>query len=66
MCKVLFATWGGWVVVMERADTERHRLEVEGGRIFSYSKFINAGLGGDDKPDNYGYIKGKLVKIDYQ
>lgn len=30
-----------------------------------YTKWIEAGFGGDDKADNYGYLNGKIVKVDY-
>lgn len=63
-------SWGGWFLVMKRADVSRHKEEVrreisEGKAARCYASWINAGFGGDDKPDNYGYLGDQLVKIDY-
>lgn len=63
LCPVVWASWGGWVLVMKRAipftylDEEGHEMD--------YSKWIVAGFGGDDKPDNYGKLNGQVVKLDY-
>lgn len=74
LCPVLWSSWGGWIIIMKRADVERHEQEVrdepdcedylESNRL-RYKKWIDAGYGGDDKCDNYGYIENRLVKIDY-
>lgn len=79
MCPVIWTSWGGWILIMKRADVEgycdyirslpriedmshsgimKHNTEI-------YSKWINNGFGGDDKADNYGFLNGKLVKVDY-
>ena len=66
LCPVKWISWLGFILIMKRADTDRHLKEVyEDGLKFNYSSWVNCGLGGDDKPDNYGYVNDKLVKIDY-
>lgn len=80
ICPIIWASWGGWVLVMKRADVEKWLHEV---RLMPpienpedwycqkvnndklYKKWIDAGFGGDDKADNYGYFENRLVKIDY-
>jgi hypothetical protein len=59
MCPVKFCSWGGWFLIMERA-------EVTDQCFIDFEPWIVAGLGGDDKNDNYGLLKGRIVKIDYQ
>lgn len=64
LCPVLWASWGGWVLVMQRANP--CQFTDENGNEIDYSKWIVAGFGGDDKPDNYGTLPdGRLVKLDY-
>lgn len=66
LCPIKFASWGGWLIIMKKADVEKHLNEVyKDERLFNYSSYINAGFGGDDKPENYGYYENKLVKVDY-
>lgn len=75
LAPVKWCSWGGWILVMEKADIKRHMDEVRLSPPISlnyekeikirYNKWIEVGLGGDDKPSNYGYIKDKLVKVDY-
>lgn len=65
LCPVRWGSWGGWILIMERADVEKHIEEVEGGKRFGYSKHITLGYEGDDTCLNYGYYNGNLVKIDY-
>jgi hypothetical protein len=59
---------------MKYADSESHVSEMKSIELDPnrrqlldqyYDKWIKSGLGGDDKPDNYGYFEGRLVKIDY-
>ena len=70
LCPVKWTSWGGWILIMERVDVEKHVKDVD-SRIennlpmYLYSNWVNSGYGGDDKADNYGYYKGRLVKIDY-
>lgn len=63
LCPVLWASWGGWILVMQRAVPCTF-LDEQGQEI-DYSKWIVVGLGGDDKPDNYGVLDGRTVKLDY-
>jgi len=80
LCPVKWCSWGGWILIMERADMKRWENEVRSMPSFKnntdlfaikaenarlYSKWVEAGFGGDDKVDNYGYYKDRLVKIDY-
>lgn len=63
LCPVIWASWGGWILVMRRAVPCKW-LD-EGGEEIDYSKWIVEGFGGDDKPCNYGIINGKTIKLDY-
>lgn len=68
LCPVIFSLPGGWLIIMKKADMKKHENEIRalnGYNDHYYSKFISAGFGGDDKPDNYGYLNGKLVKVEY-
>lgn len=68
---------GSFFLVMKRADVKRHRDEIQALEQLAeelspldeveerYKEWKEAGYGGDDKCDNYGYIHDKLVKIDY-
>lgn len=60
LCPVLWASWGGWLLVMRRVDRvldwdEDHTDVTEHMRYFP----------GDDKVRNYGMLDGRVVKIDY-
>lgn len=57
LAPVIWCSWGGWLLIMRRATVVEEDQD--------YQKWIEAGLGGDDKWPNYGYIDGNLVKIDY-
>lgn len=74
LCPVLWCSWGGWLLVMRKADVSKHIKEVavqedifqtKEYRETLYAEWIIEGLSGDDKEDNYGYINDRLVKIDY-
>lgn len=76
LCPVKWCSWGGWILVMKKADVDRHYREVcnsprnEGISSdeevkLRYKDWIEVGFGGDDKCDNYGYIDDRLVKVDY-
>ena len=74
LAPVKWCSWGGWMLIMQKANVTKHITELNGKedgenyrefRQQYYKDWINAGLGGDDKPDNYGYINNKLVKVDY-
>lgn len=76
LCPVL-RCFGGFISIMPRCDVDRHEseirnsppvkdiIEAEQEQNIRYKKWIDAGYGGDDKCDNYGYLNGRLVKIDY-
>lgn len=59
MCPVLWCSWGGWLLIMKRAQT------CEWEESIDYEIWRKAHLAGDDKPDNYGYLNGNIVKLDY-
>lgn len=62
LCPVLWASCGGWILIMQKAV----RCEwINDESQWNYKEWIDAGFGGDDKPDNYGYLNGKMVKLDY-
>ena len=63
LCPVVWCSWGGWILIMKKADVDKWIKESEDIN-WSYAAHINAGFG-DDKSSNYGYYKNKLVKIDY-
>lgn len=74
LCPVIYGC--SLFLIMKKADVLSHIREVREmtniGNINPedelrerYGAWIEAGYGGDDKADNYGYYKGKLVKIDY-
>ena len=78
LCPVKWSSWGGWILVMQRANMELWEQAVkeyypvpddchERAKYQEklYITWIEAGFGGDDKQDNYGYLCGKLVKVDY-
>lgn len=66
LAAVKWASWGGWIIIMDRADTSRHAKEAANTPADElYQEWIKAGLGGDDKHTNYGYRGDRLVKIDY-
>lgn len=79
LCPVLWRSWGGWILVMRKADTEGYKKwfedmcndpsKTDDEKIafieHMYDPWIEAGFGGDDKPENYGFLDGRVVKIDY-
>lgn len=58
LCPIIWRSWGGWIVVMKRADpiTNQDTRPV----FLQLEYFIK-----DHKDDNYGIINGKVVMIDY-
>lgn len=58
LCPVLFCSWGGWFLIMQKVEwVFKNDLD--------YSRWTNGGFGTDNKPDNFGFLNGKIVKIDY-
>jgi len=58
LCPVVWCSWGGWILVMKRAeelDPDEHWEKIQ----------VLEKLCGDHKRDNYGKIDGKLVMFDY-
>lgn len=60
LCPVLWCSWGGWVLIMRKANllTEADWEKV---KIPLHKKHFK----GDDTLSNYGMIEGRVVKIDY-
>lgn len=76
LCPVKWCSWGGWILIMKKANVQKHVNEIyasaplgdidpEDEVKLRYKQWIDAGFGGDDKCDNYGYLENRLVKIDY-
>lgn len=61
LCPVYWVSWGGWVLVMKKVDRVLTADESE----LSYGHECIPFFGGDDKPQNYGWLDGRVVKIDY-
>lgn len=59
LCPVIWASWGGWILIMKRADPVDEMDESVD--IRDHKKHFR----GDDVVSNYGWLEGKLVKIDY-
>lgn len=61
LCPVLWCSWGGWILIMRKAD-----------KILTYDEAWERDLSkhiehfpGDDTGPNYGILNGNIVKIDY-
>jgi hypothetical protein len=63
LCPVVWASWGGWVLVMKRAKPYYSGLN--GGEL--YDRFIEckSAFPSDFKHENCGVLDGIVVKIDY-
>lgn len=59
LCPVVWSSWGGWLLIMKRADVCPWETEID------YTPWNEAGFSGDNKADNYGWINGTMVKLDY-
>lgn len=60
LCPVVWCSWGGWVLVMERAEII-NREDWDNINIEEHIKYF----AGDDTLGNYGILNNKVVKIDY-
>lgn len=61
LCPVLWCSWGGWFLIMKKVDSlitdeNIHLWDCQEHKIY---------FKGDDTVSNYGFLDGKLVKIDY-
>lgn len=63
LCPVIWTSYGGWILIMKKAIVCRWLSE--NGEEIDYSKWTAVDLGGDDKSQNYGVYKDRIVKIDY-
>lgn len=62
LCPVIWCSWGGWILIMRKVKILTDEEFIEHVDIHAYTE---AGFDGDDKSDNYGWLEGKVVKIDY-
>lgn len=63
LCPILWCSWGGWIVIMKRVDkvlTHDEYWDLSEEVLKEHEHFK-----GDDHGPNYGYLDGRLVKIDY-
>lgn len=59
LCPVIWKSFGCFIIVMKRCDP------ISSAVLIDYEKWEEIGFGGDDKHDNYGYLNGRIVKLDY-
>jgi len=64
LCPVLFTSWGGWFLIMKRADSVLTYDEFWALDENEFKEHLRL-FGGDDTGPNYGRLDGRLVKIDY-
>lgn len=60
LAPVLWASWGGWVLVMKRVQ----QFDENDKELIDLSEHIRC-IPGDDKITNYGMLDGRVVKFDY-
>lgn len=60
LCPVLWCSWGGWVLVMKRAQM----LTIKDWGTVTVPEHKKH-FPGDDTLSNYGWLNGKVVKVDY-
>lgn len=61
ICPVVWSSWGGWISIMKRVDrilTDEEYLELD-------LELYNNIHSDDNKADNFGWLDGRIVKIDY-
>lgn len=58
LCSVIWYSWGGWMLIMKRAKVCNNEEKID-YTIWEKNHFW------DNKPLNFGYYNGVLVKIDY-
>jgi hypothetical protein len=62
LCPVIWASWGGWLLIMKRAKPLPDTFELE-----NYIPLMEKlQIDGDDNISNYGMLDGRLVKTDYE
>ena len=61
LCPIVWSSWGGLVVVMPRCEP----LEVNHLGEFEGELPKLEPNPGDDKPENYGRLNGRIVRLDY-
>jgi hypothetical protein len=64
LCPVLFTSWGGWFLIMKKVDHVLTYDEYERMPEHALKEHLRL-FAGDDHGENYGYLNGVLVKIDY-
>lgn len=63
ICPIVWSSWGSWVLIMKRVKTLSFDEwdKIEDVDISMHKKYFE----GDDTMSNYGFLDGKIVKIDY-
>lgn len=61
LCPVLWASFGGWILIMKRVDKCLEYDDYDKYDISAHRRHFE----GDDTISNYGLIGNRLVKIDY-
>lgn len=62
LCPLSWTSWGCWVVVMRRCTRTLTRDEWD---ALDLAPWEAQDLDGDDKAFNYGWLDGRIVKLDY-
>lgn len=61
LCPVLWFSWGGWILIMRKVDETVNENNYHIWNCEEHKKHFK----GDDTAGNYGFLNGKLVKLDY-
>ncbi len=64
LCPVVWASWGGWILVMKKVDRLLNDMSREERELLDFTEHEKH-FPGDDSRSNYGILNNKLVKIDY-
>lgn len=64
LCPVVWCSWGGWVLIMKRAEPITATVMGECGNKPGIAEHKRV-FPGDDTQSNYGILNNRVVKIDY-
>lgn len=66
LCPIVWSSWGGWIVVMKRAEPIVMTTHASYQNFAIRRAFLEMEkIVGDHKDDNYGTIDGEPVMVDY-